>query len=292
MANSPSAEHALDEDDVRELLRASAPSFPEGRLELVAEGWDNAIWRLGDELAVRIPRRELAAALITHEQRALPELGPRLAAIGILTPIPIVSAGPTGRFPWRWSVVPWIGGEHALGLPRSRNAAWAERLATALSVIHVPAPDDAPTNTVRGGPLRIRDGVMQKRLGETPDSHPLRDAWLAGLEASPTTERVWIHGDLHPGNVLVDEEGLSGLIDFGDVTAGDPAYDIAVSWMLFDEVGRAAFRTATRDRYDEAGWTRARAWAAYIALMLLTQSDDRPELLALGHSTARELALR
>ena len=102
---------------------------------------------------------------------------------------------------------------------------------------------------------------------------------------------MWIHGDLHPGNVVVDQNGLAALIDFGDVTAGDPAYDLASAWMLFDARGRAEFREATDDRYDPPTWIRARAWAAYVTLMLLTQSDDRPEYLSAGRSTADELDL-
>ena len=130
---------------------------------------------------------------------------------------------------------------------------------------------------------------MQERLAALPDRPALRDAWAAGQDAPHSAERVWIHGDLHPGNILVDDGRLTALIDFGDVTAGDPAYDLAVGWLLFDDTGRERFRAATAGRYDQATWTRARAWAGYLGVMLLSQSDDRPEYLALGQSTAAEL---
>ena len=130
---------------------------------------------------------------------------------------------------------------------------------------------------------------MRPRLDALPARSALRVAWADGLAASPSVEQVWIHGDLHPGNVLVHEGRLAALIDFGDVTVGDPAYDLASAWMLFDAPGRGAFRDATGSRYDDATWVRARAWAAYIALVLLTQSDDRPEYLAVGQSTAEAL---
>jgi aminoglycoside phosphotransferase (APT) family kinase protein len=291
VADSPAAEHTPSESDVRALLRAVAPDLGELPLRLVAEGWDNAIWRLGDDLAVRIPRREVAAPLIRHEQRALPILGPWLAEHGILSPVPVVNGEPTSSFRWPWSVTAWIAGERALGSPRGHNGAWAEDLALALRAIHRPAPDDAPPNPFRGNPLSTRDDVMQERLAQFPDRRALHDAWAAGLAAPLSAERVWIHGDVHPGNVVVRDCHLAALIDFGDVTAGDPAYDLAAHWLLFDRAGRAAFRHATGDRYDGSTWTRARAWAAYLTLVFLTQSDDLPEYREIGISTETELAL-
>lgn len=291
MADSPAADRSASESDVRALLHAAAPDLVELPLRLVAEGWDNVIWRLGDDLAVRIPRREMAAPLILHEQRALPVLGPRLAELGVLSPVPVVYGRPTSSFPWPWSVTPWFSGERALGMSREENGAWAADLARVLGAIHRPAPDDAPPNPFRGNPLATRDGVMQERLAQFRDQPALHDAWAAGLAAPLSTERVWIHGDVHPGNVLVRDTRLAALIDFGDVTAGDPAYDLAAHWLLFDRTGRSAFRDATGDRYDDTAWTRARAWAAYLTLVFLTQSDDLPEYREIGTSTAAELAL-
>lgn len=291
MADSPAAEHALSETDVRALLRAGAPQLAALPLRLVAEGWDNAIWRLGDELAVRIPRREVAAPLILHEQRALPIIGPWLAEHSILSPVPVVSGEASSGFAWPWSVVPWIRGDRALGMPRADNRAWAEELAIALRAIHRPAPADAPLNPFRGNPLSTRAEVMHERLTRFPRELALHRAWAAGIASPVTAEHVWIHGDVHPGNLVVRDGRLSALIDFGDVTAGDPAYDLTAHWLLFDASGREAFRRAAGDRYDDATWTRARAWAAYLTLVFLTQSDDRPEYREIGTSTARELAL-
>lgn len=288
MADSPAAEHRLDELGVRALLRTVSVELAALPLRLVAEGWDNAIWRLGDELAVRVPRRQLAAPLILNEQRALPLIGPPLEALGIRTPVPIIAGAPTAEFPWAWSVVPWIDGDSALGATRTSNGAWAPRLASALMVLHRPAPPDAPHNPFRGVPLVDRDAAMQERLG-TIDGPALGAAWTAGLRATASAETVWVHGDLHPGNILVADGQLTAIIDFGDVTAGDPAYDLASAWLLFDRTGRVVFRGATGQRYDADTWVRARAWAAYLATVLLTQSDDRPALRAVGESTAAAL---
>lgn len=290
MANAPSAEHTLDADQVRALLRHAAPELADLPLGLFADGWDNSLWRLGSDLLVRVPRRALAVPLIANEQQALPLIGPALAAAGIRTPIPVLTGQPSEHFPWPWSVVPWIAGSPAISLSRAENAVWAHQLADALTALHVPAPEGAPLNPVRGRALSTREDAMRPRLDASAGPPALRRLWDAGLAAPLSSESVWIHGDLHPGNVLIDEGGLAALIDFGDVTVGDPAYDLASSWMLFDADGRAAFRAATGTRYDGATWVRAKAWAAYIALILLTQSDDRPEYRTVGRSTADALA--
>ncbi|WP_243225250.1 aminoglycoside phosphotransferase family protein [Microbacterium sp. CIAB417] len=290
MADSPAAERSLGEDQVRTLLLSAAPELAARPLVLVAEGWDNAIWRLGDDLAVRIPRRELAVSLILHEQRVLPVIARRLAALGIRTPVPLVAGTPGDAFPWPWSVVPWIEGTAAMSRPRAHNGRWAPQLATALVALHRPAGEDAPQNPFRGVPLSARDGAIRPRLEQFADLPALREAWDAGLAAPAAAERVWIHGDLHPGNILVDDGDLAALIDFGDVTAGDPAYDLASAWLVFDRDGRRRFQEATDGRYDQATWTRARAWAAFLALVFLTLSDDRPDHRAIGEETVAELS--
>lgn len=290
MAKSPAAERRLTEPQIRALLSAQAPELADLPLTRVAEEWDNVIWRLGDALALRMPRREIAAGLIGNEQRALPHLAGALDAIGIRTPRPQVNGTPTAEFPWPWSIVPWFDGTSALRLPRAANARWAPTLAQALAALHVAAPDDAPRNPVRGVPLRDRDASIRARLARLPEHPALEEIWIAGLREPPSDERVWIHGDLHPGNVIVDDGGLAAIIDFGDVTAGDPAYDLASAWMLFDADGRRAFRGATGGRYSASTWRRARAWAGAVTAILLSASDDRPALHRLGEETEAELS--
>ncbi|QKJ19234.1 aminoglycoside phosphotransferase family protein [Microbacterium hominis] len=301
MADKPRAEHAIDEDTVRRLLRTQAdpliPGTSSRPLGKTAEGWDCEIWRAGDDLAVRLPRRAAAAPLIIHEQRVLPLVSAAVQATGVALPTPLVCGAPDGDFPWPWSVVPWIEGHTGLDAPRSTRSAWAEPLAAALEALHSPATADAPVNPFRGGPLRGRDGAVHGRIAQLRASRAVarRDldraesVWVAGLDASSWSgPAVWIHGDLHPGNILADGDRLVGIVDFGDVTSGDPAYDLAVGWLAFDAAGRSAFRSAVGSRVDEATWVRARAWAASLGLMLLAHSDDVPAYAELGRESLRE----
>ena len=182
--------------------------------------------------------------------------------------------------------------------PLSTRSGWAGTLAGALAALHAPAPHDYPVNPVRGVPLGARAAAFGDRLSHLADSgaldpssiRPLRALWEAGLRVRAWDRPpVWIHGDLHPGNLLAEGGTLVGIIDFGDVTAGDPAYDLAVAWLGFDQGGRAAFVRATRARYDDDTWTRARAWAAAVAVLLLAHSDDNPDYARLGADAVQEL---
>lgn len=302
MPDKPPAEFIIDESLVRRLLIAQAGDAVADAAALpltkVAEGWDSEIWRLGTALAVRLPRRTLAAPLVVNEHRSLPLIGPALEATGVRVPAPIVRGRPGEGYPWAWSVVPWIDGVHGIDVPRSARTGWSPRLADALGALHVPAPEDHPVNPVRGLPLATRDAAFSERLAGlassaviTPhEADALRSRWTAGLAAAPWARApVWIHGDLHPGNLVADAGTLVGIIDFGDVTAGDPAYDLAVAWLAFDQRGRDTFIAASGERYDASTWVRAHAWAGSIAVTLLTHSDDNPDYAALGRDSLAEV---
>jgi aminoglycoside phosphotransferase (APT) family kinase protein len=298
----PAAEVTIDEALVRELLVAQAKdvvadveSLP---LTKVAEGWDSEVWRLGPSHAVRLPRRALAAPLVAHEHQSLPVIGPRIERSGVRVPIPVVRGAAGAGYPWSWSVVPWFGGRRGIDVARAQRAGWTIRLADALRELHVEAPEDHPVNPVRGRPLSTRADVVAARLTalldagtvNRADAATLASAWAAGLAVDPWSRApVWVHGDLHPGNLVDDDGALAAIIDFGDVTAGDPAYDLAVAWLAFDEPARSHFIASTAERYDGATWTRARAWAAAVAVLLLTHSDDEPAFAALGRETVAEL---
>ncbi len=302
MPDKPAAEVPIDDDLVRALVVAQASTLiPDAAtlpLRKVAEGWDSEIWRLGDAYAVRLPRREIAAPLVLNEQRVLPGIAGRLAPLGIPVPAPVVNGVPAGAFPWAWSIVPWIEGERGLDVPRAERGGWAERLAAALVALHSDAPADFPANPFRGRPLATRDAAFAERIAALREARVLddvggtrlSDVWRAGVDAAHWSRPpVWIHGDLHPGNVVSQHGELAGIIDFGDVTAGDPAYDLGVAWLAFDGPTRERFIAATDGRYDRATWRRAHAWATFVALMMLAHSDDNPDYFALGRDALTQV---
>ena len=302
MADKPPAEVTIDETLVRRLLVTQAatliPQVTGLPLRRVAEGWDCEIWRIGESLAVRLPRRALAAPLIHHEQRSLPVLAPAVEATGVHVPTPLLHGSPAAGFPWPWSVVPWFDGTRGIDVPRGDRAGWAGALARALDALHVEAPAERPQNPVRGHPLATRTDAVDARLRglvssarlDAPTAGALRNVWRRGAAAPQwSAAPAWIHGDLHPGNLVARAGRLEAIIDFGDVTAGDPAYDLAIAWLAFDPSGRSAFIAATDGRYDRPAWIRAHAWAAAIAAMLLAHSDDNPDYAALGAESVEEV---
>jgi aminoglycoside phosphotransferase (APT) family kinase protein len=181
---------------------------------------------------------------------------------------------PSARFPWPWSVVPWFEGDTAALAPPLPPRE-ARTLGAFLAALHVPAPEDVAPNPARGGPLAWREAAVaawaQGSL-TSGDEALIREAvevFNAGLLAATGTERVWIHGDLHPRNVLVSQGHLCAVLDWGDVTAGDAATDLAAVWWLFDPGVHSDFWSAYRP-VSAAMWHRARAWAALFGLSFLS----------------------
>jgi aminoglycoside phosphotransferase (APT) family kinase protein len=281
----PAAEVEVDVALVRALLEEQHPDLADRPLSVVANGWDNAMVRVGDDLAARLPRREPARSLIEHEQRWLPELAPRLP---LPVPAPVRVGRPGAGYPWPWSIVPWFEGAPALVAPPRDQVAAAEALGRFLAALHQPAPPDAPTNPYRGVPLAgLRDRITRDAIEHVGgiDREQVRARWARFLEV-PLWDRppVWLHGDPHPGNVVVHEGAVSAVVDFGDITAGDPASDLAVAWMHFGPEARAPFRSACGG-VDEDTWQRAHGWALALGLVIGAHSADNPAYAALAHRT-------
>lgn len=275
MTGVPAREVDIDEQLVRRLLVTAAPALAALPCHLAFHGWDNDIWRLGDRLAVRLPRRAMAATLAAHEQRSLDRLAPLLP---LAVPAPVVTGEPVdGVFPWPWSVVPWYDGDLAATHPPEPSQAAV--LGAFLARLHSLAPDGLADNPFRSGPLAQYSEPMAARLAALRGDPSLDDAgsalidhaervWLAGRAAAPAPQRAWVHGDLHPRNVLTRDGRLHAVLDWGDTTAGDPAVDLSAVWWLFDVAAHApAF--AAYGEPDDHLWLRSRAWAAYFGLMWL-----------------------
>ena len=282
----PAAEVDVTPALLRRLLAEQHPDLAGQPVTLLANGWDNVVFRVGGDLLARLPRREMGARLAVHEQRWLPALAPRL-------PLPIPAPVRTGRpglgYPWPWSIVPFLPGEVAASTPPADPGAAAVSLGRFLAALHMPAPPDAPENPFRGVPLADRtDTVMQNLslVADQVDVRAVRRMWAAALAAPRWRQPpVWVHGDLHPANILVHDGRISGVIDFGDLTAGDPAADLSVGWMLLPAGWHQAFRDSAGA--GDASWARATGWALALGLVYLAHSADNPQLAAVGRHTLR-----
>jgi aminoglycoside phosphotransferase (APT) family kinase protein len=285
----PAAEVDVSVELVRRLLAGQHPDLADLDLAVLANGWDNLVCTLGADLLVRLPRRAQAAVLVAHEQRWLPVLAPGLP---LPIPAPVRVGHPAEGFPWEWSVVPYFPGRVAALSAPDDLASAAIALGEFLAALHVPSPPEAPVSPVRGGPLSTRaDGVSQHLglLASGADVRAARAIWESAIEAPAWPgPPAWVHGDLHPANILVRAGRISAVIDFGDLTCGDPATDLSVAWMLLPAAERDIFRRAY-GKADDNTWARARGWALSLALVFLTFSADNPLMDAIGQRTLSEL---
>jgi len=285
----PPADVTIDPSLVRALIQEQHPDLAHLALTDIGEGWDNKLFRLGDDFIVRVPRRAASAALIEHEQRWLPRLSLRLP---LPVPVPLRIGRPGCEFPWSWSVVPWFPGQSALFAPPQDVAATAVALGRFLRALHHPAPGEAPHNPWRGVPLAARSKTVREHLQQLDgliDRVAVLGLWDRVLSTPPWSGPPWwIHGDLHPGNLLISGGHLSAVIDFGDLAAGDPATDLSIAWMLLPLSARPTFRASARGEFeplDDDTWMRARGWALALGLVYLASSRDDEAMGALGLAT-------
>jgi len=285
---TPAAETTINRDLVHALLVDQVPDLADEPVEFASSGFDNEIHRIGADHAIRLPRRSIAAQLVEHEQQWLPELAPDLP---LKIPTPVHAGHPALGYPWSWSVVPWLPGIPLVHSPRLDPSRLADDLARFLNALHRPAPDGAPENPFRGTPLPSRDESVRKhaRVAEGIDRVAAISLWDELVDTPEWGEEpLWIHGDLHPLNMLVHGGRLSAIIDWGDIAAGDPATDLAVAWMLFETDERNRFRQSLEVSGHSVGvhtWNRARGWALTLALAYIANSADSPTLRRIGTTT-------
>ena len=251
---------------VRRLLVAQFPRWADLPIERVeSAGTDNAIYRLGDDISVRLPRIEWAKEQIDKERHWLSKLAPHLP---LTIPLPLEQGEPAEGYPWTWAVYRWLDGENVLleaiadPIEAARTLA---RFITALEHVDTTgAPLASELPSLHGAPLPPRDRPTRDAIAQLDgmydgmyDVDAMTSVWEEALNA-PAWDRapVWFHGDLLPGNLLFDQGHLRSVIDFSGLGAGDPAPDLMSAWALFTGESRAAFRTALG--VDDATWTRAR----------------------------------
>jgi aminoglycoside phosphotransferase (APT) family kinase protein len=253
-----SDEVAVDDALVRRLLATQMPHVAGRRLTIVEPwGTDNGIWRLGDDLVVRLPRIEWAAGQIDREAIWLPRLAPHLP---VAVPGPVAIGEPGDGYPYRWAVHRWIPGDGAALYLVEDPVAFALHLADVVRKLQAIPTDGAPSASNRARPLREYDESTRRaidRASHLIDAAAATAVWEEALAAPPCdTAPVWVHGDLE-GNCLVRDGRLCGLVDWGSACAGDPAVDVQVVWSpLFTDDSRRAFLDALV--VDDATLARSR----------------------------------
>ncbi len=272
-------ENEITADLIAQLLREQHPDLADLPVTFGARGWDNQMWRLGDDLAVRLPwTNKHAGEMLLKEHALLPAMAPRLP---LQIPVPQRLGQPSERFPHPWIVTTWVAGESADRAPATRGAEAADTLAAFLAAMHQPAPGDAPAGRHRrGGPLAdIAEGFAHflketTDRGLIPDPDAVREVWDDALAAPDWAgPALWLHADLHPANVLTTDGNFCGVVDFGDVCAGDPACDLAACWMLLPDGVIDRFYQSYSPAADAATLRRARGWALDKALVCLLIGD-------------------
>jgi aminoglycoside phosphotransferase (APT) family kinase protein len=283
----------IDTTLVRALVDRAMPCYaglPVRRLD--SSGSSNALFRLGENLLVRLPRQPGGSATIAKEARWLPVLGPSLP-VGV--PEVVAVFEPDCDYPERWSVVRWIDGEHPEVVtpetpadPSRRHLAveLAEAV-TALGLAEVPseAATDQDLHWYRGEPLATMDAVTRQNieccrvLGDFAfDLDAAERLWDEAMRLPGARDRPaprWYHGDLAAENLLVRDGSLAAVLDFGGLSVGDPAVDLAVAWEILDPPAREIFRRKLG--VDDATWLRGRAWALCITLMIWYYWTSMPQ---------------
>jgi aminoglycoside phosphotransferase (APT) family kinase protein len=283
----------VDDALVARLLRTQFPQLA-GLVLTRVEAWgtDHAIFRLGEDLSVRLPKIGWASKQGEKETRWLPRLA---AHLPVEVPVPVAMGEPADGYPFAWYVAPWLEGENPqLDGSLDLHQLTADLAAFVLALQRIDTTGaPAPRPGQRGGPLDAADEFTRRRaeeLRDEADVDALLAVWDAGRQAPPWDEpAVWVHGDLSDGNLLVRDGRLSGVIDWGGLIAGDPAVELIVAWSLFDAETRGVYRDAL-GFVDDAMWLRSRAWAASAAIQALPYyRDTNPDIVARSWRAVREV---
>lgn len=260
----------VDVELVSRLLEIQFPGWADLPLRPVEPaGTDNAIYRLGASMSVRLPRIDWAATQPLREHAWLPRLAPHLS---LSVPTPLALGEPAEGYPWNWSVCTRLSGEPVVSGGLADPDATVKDLARFIRELQAIELAGGPPHGGRGEPLDTRDAACRESiaaLDSTFDHSRLEAEWDAALEAPVWSgPGKWLHGDLDARNILATDGRLSGVVDRGAFAVGDPAADVMVAWKMFDVDARERFRAELV--VDDATWVRARGWVLSQAVMILS----------------------
>jgi aminoglycoside phosphotransferase (APT) family kinase protein len=279
----------IDVTLVRELLGAQFPQWATLPIEPIQSiATDNAIYRLGTDMCIRLPRIPGAAKHLETEQKWLPKFA---TILPLTIPVPLEKGNPHGSYPWNWSIYRWIEGENAFIEPIINQHQAAIDLAQFLIALQKIDSTGGPISR-RGVPLKTQDNDVRsaiKSLHGIIDTQAATAVWEQCLQASVWNKPpVWIHGDLLPANLIVQKGRLSAVIDFDSLGIGDPACDLIPAWGVFSRDAREVFRVTLA--VDNATWMRGRGWALSIALIIIPYyQNSNPGIVAVAQCMINEL---
>jgi aminoglycoside phosphotransferase (APT) family kinase protein len=274
----------VDVSLVGRLLAAQFPQWADLPIAPVhSAGTDNAIYRVGSDMAVRLPRIEGATGQVDKEHQWLPRLASHLP---LAIPVPLALGTPGEGYPWQWSVYRWLEGENAtierIADPGQAARDLAQFVAALQRIDPAGGPPPGAHNSFRGVPLSTRDAHTRAAIASLDgmlDTGAVTAVWDAALQAPAWHgPPVWIHGDLQSLNLLVQQGRISAVIDFGCLGVGDPACDLIVAWNLLSAQTRDVFRAALP--VDDATWARGRGWALSVGLIALPYYQSTNPVLA------------
>jgi aminoglycoside phosphotransferase (APT) family kinase protein len=275
------------ETSVSLVVRLLSTQFPEWEdlpIEPVhSSGTDNALYRLGDDMLVRLPRIHWATGQVSKEHEWLPRLAPSLP---LAIPIPLAKGNPGDGYPWHWSVYRWLDGENAtsdrIADPRQAAIDLAQFIAALQRIDVTGGSPPGPHNSSRGEPLVMRNTRTREAIATlrgSIDVDAVIAVWNEAIEAPAWHgPPVWLHGDLQSGNLLAVHGRLCAVIDFRCLGVGDPACDVMAAWMFLSAETRDVFRDVLQ--VDRATWSRGRGWALSVGLIALPYYQSTNPVLA------------
>ena len=251
---------------------ASLPITPVKR-----SGWDNRTFRLGKAFSIRMPSEERYVPQVKKEQQWLSFIA---NSISTQIPQPVAHGRPNKDYPWEWSIYQWIEGDDIDPSVDTNTIDIALKISQFIRELHkvdaANGPVPGPHNFYRGENLRVYDKDTRtyvKQLADKINADAILALWRQALNTEWASPPVWIHGDLEPSNLLVSDNKLVAVIDFGSCAVGDPACDLVIAWTFFNSESREAFR-ANLNLSDDT-WVRGKAWALWKALFQMSKSLEQ-----------------